>query len=181
MLHAVMTTRSKNPTKMSRTWGPAEVYAAAGVPRGVAHSWIARQLIPLPPGPGMGKERRFSFLDAMCVAVVAELTKLGFVVGSASYAAGMLVRSGDSGIRSLNEEGWTLVIAPSLAPAGTEAPRMSAMSLVKAESPEDMRKFIEAEYSKFTSLVLVDVSGIARRMRERLGEGTAEPGATAEG
>ncbi len=58
---------------------------------------------------------------------------------------------------------------------------MSAMSLVKAESPEDMRKFVEAEYSKFTSLVLVDVSGIARRMRERLGEGTAEPGATAEG
>jgi hypothetical protein len=164
-----MTNDANAADNNARTWGPTEVYAAAGVHRGVAHSWIARHLVPLPPGPGMGKERQFSLLEAVCIALIVELTRLGLTIGAASNAANILVRDKDWGERALHEDGvWTLLLEASSAPGGIEAPSLSPISFFRANTAEDRDRFISENHSDTASLVRLNVSAVARRMTERL-------------
>ena len=73
-----------------QTYGPAEVCLAAGVARATFHSWAARNYLPLPSGPGMGRERSFTFLDAVRIAAVSQLTRLGIMVGMAGRVVGLI-------------------------------------------------------------------------------------------
>jgi hypothetical protein len=62
----------------------AEVCVAARVSRGTFDAWLLRRYLPLPPGPGTGRVRKFSFVDVVRVAVVAELNRQGFSVSKAA-------------------------------------------------------------------------------------------------
>jgi hypothetical protein len=64
-----------------KTYGPAEVAIAAGIPRGTFHSQLARSLTP---GPGQGQSRRFTLVEAIRIAATAQLGRLGVPVATAS-------------------------------------------------------------------------------------------------
>lgn len=68
-----------------QTFGPAEVCYAAQVPRATFHSWAARRFINSDPGPGMGREREFTLLEAIRVVAMAKLNRLGVAIGVAAH------------------------------------------------------------------------------------------------
>ena len=159
------------------TWGPAAVYAAAGIHPGVAHSWIARHLVPLGPGPGMGRERQFSFMDAVLLATIVELTRLGLTVSTASHAAASLVRNRDWTERALADANglWTLVLERSPAPGGVEAPGLSPIAFFRADDAEGRDAWMRKQYPADASIVRVCVSAIAERMIARLANAAPTP------
>jgi hypothetical protein len=70
------------------TFGSAEVRFAARVSQGAFDSWLLRHL-PLASGhPGKGAERRFSMLDAIKIATIAELVGLGLPASAAASYSG---------------------------------------------------------------------------------------------
>jgi hypothetical protein len=152
-----------------KTYGPQEVCDAAGVSRATFHSWVARKYLPLPPGPGMGRERRFSASEAILVAVAAELTKLGLSIGVAARVVDFLLNRDSAGFwpRVQHEDGWMLFIAPSPAPVGVEAPSLMPAALFRPKTPEGFREIRES-LGDPAAAVLADVSVIARRTLERL-------------
>jgi hypothetical protein len=64
-----------------KTFGPAEVAIAAGIPRGTFHSQLARSHTP---GPGQGQSRRFTLEQAVRIAATEKLRRLGIAVAIAS-------------------------------------------------------------------------------------------------
>jgi hypothetical protein len=156
------------------TFGPEQVGRAAGMSRATLHSWIARKYLPLPPGPGMGRERRFTLAEAIVVAVTAELTKLGLSVGSASHAAAELAPLHAEGKRPrISDPPWRLVISPSSAPAGVEAPEWSRVKLLPPMTPIELDDYMREQPGDPAAFVIVDTSRIAQRTMERLGIGSA--------
>jgi hypothetical protein len=61
-----------------------QVCLAARMSRGTFHAWIMRRYLSVPPGPGTGKVRKFSLVDAVRIAIVAELCRQGFSVSKAA-------------------------------------------------------------------------------------------------
>ena len=81
------------------TYGSAEVARAAGIKRGMFDSWLLRKYLPLPPGPGTGRARQYTLLDAVRVAAMAHLTSIGVVpgrAGSSVAAIGRVPQPGDT-------------------------------------------------------------------------------------
>jgi hypothetical protein len=167
-----MSTRANSPAPDSLTWGPAEVYDAAGVSRGVAHSWVARQLIPLPPGPGMGRERRFSLLDAVRIAAVAELTRLGISVSVAARGAALIGGPAAPGLDEVLKKAssFALILTPTTLPLdpATDSTRAVPLGLFQYTSVEQLHSMVALRFSGPTSFIFVDVSGVAARVRAKL-------------
>ena len=162
-------------TMDEESYGPAEVSVAAGVPRPTLHSWIARKYLPLSPGPGMGRERRFTLDEVVMVAITAELSRLGLSVGAAAHAADLRSRLiADGHEPPIHEPGWTLVITPAAAPAGVDSSTMRPLGLIKVKNLTALRKRLKGEYGNPASVVLVDISAIAKRTLERLKAGESK-------
>lgn len=70
--------------KPTKTYGPAEVCYAANIPRATFHSWVSRGLLHLGRGPGMGKARQFTLIQAIRIATIARLNRLGIAVSTAA-------------------------------------------------------------------------------------------------
>lgn len=155
-----------------QTFGPAEVCAAAGVPRATFHSWVARRYFPLPPSAGAGRERRFSLTNAVRVAIVAELTRIGVSIGVAANAARLFqepFRYGD--------QRAGLLLVPDASPAAETAivgPNIMAMPFTSfAEIGFRVAMRPPAGAAAFT---VVDVTAVAERTIQALEGGQeAEP------
>jgi hypothetical protein len=156
-----------------REYGTAEVCAAAGLARGVFDAWLLRKYLPLPPGPGTGRTRTYTRLDAVRIAVVAELTRLGIGIGVAAEAADFTRRLVDEDGQSfsLDEPGWTLILTPSSVSPPDDRRWPHPQALVKDYSPERLHSFIQAHFSEPSSFAFLDISKIAREVTERLGAG----------
>lgn len=142
-----------------RTFGPAEVAAAAGVPRATFHSWLARQYFPLPPSPGAGRERRFSVTDAVRVAIVAKLIRLGVSISVAANAA----KRFQAPFRK-EERRQALVLTESPAGAGDQALHGPAVSEVSFDTFSQIGFHIAMQVpAGSTGFYVVDVTDIAER------------------
>jgi hypothetical protein len=71
-----------------RSYSSADVCRAVGLPRPTFDAWLLRQYLPLPEGPGTGRARTYSLLDAVRIAAAYELTRIGISVGFAGRAIG---------------------------------------------------------------------------------------------
>ena len=164
-----MTHAPETPQNDAKTWGPNEVYWAAGVTRGVAHSWVARKLVPLGPAPGMGKERRFSYEEVVLFGIVTELTRLGVGIGEAAQAAEALTLDERFRARALREDGWFIVIQnPSTAPVGaTKDPRLGR-ALFCLSSIDQLGSVVVGELKHPAAFATVDLSELKRRLTEKL-------------
>ncbi len=153
---------------VERPYSSAAVCQAAGLSRATFDAWLLRHYLPLPPGPGTGRERRFSANEAILVAIAAQLTKSRLSITAAGHAVEFL--NGDTdGLwpRAQFEANWLLVIAQSSAPAKVDAPTSSIhAALVRLESLLDLERTIEDW--DFSVMVIVKVSTIARRTLNRL-------------
>jgi hypothetical protein len=154
--------------EQTQTYGPQEVCDAARIPRATFQSWVSRRYLPLPPAPGPGRERQFSFLDAVRVSVVAELTRLGISVGIAGRAVGNVV---DGHIDPRAESRTALVFASSPGPIkGKDDRHGPAVMVLQFRSMADIefmlaRRFVGGAPAGF---VMVDVTAISERTRAAL-------------
>jgi hypothetical protein len=141
------------------TFGPAEVCEAAGVPRATFHSWLARKYISDAPGPGAGRERRFTLIEAIRIAVIAELNRFGVPV---STAAGYCRRiSGDYSTD------------PTVMILGREqsSTAMAAMNIVPIKQLGEIGKLI----GQIPFLLVIDLSRIAADTKKALAAGRRPP------
>jgi DNA-binding transcriptional MerR regulator len=123
----------------------------------------------------MGRERRFSANEAILIAIAAELTKLGLSIAVAARVVDLLNGDDPDGFwpRVQHEDGWLLIIAPSPAPAGVDAPSLMPAALFRPKTPEleslaELRQQIREKLRDPASVVIADVSVIARRTLRRL-------------
>jgi hypothetical protein len=147
----------------NQTYGPQEVCDAAGVARATFHSWVARKYLPLPPAPGAGRERRFSVRDAVRIAVVVELTRLGVSIGIAGRISGNIT---DRHIERENEITWALIMASSAAyPARASEPAWPGFAIHQLRAPADVEEVIYriVPGGKASSYVMVDLTAVAKR------------------
>jgi hypothetical protein len=155
----------------AKTYGPQEVCDAANVPRATFHSWVARQYLPLPPGPGMGRERQFSLLDAIRIAVVAELNRLGVPPSTAGRASGLI-----AGI--LDGQRLALVLGvPSGAVNNDQTPKAPSMAMVRFTSLSDIELFLRDRFAGGppVGFTMLDITAIADRTRAALDQPGAKP------
>jgi hypothetical protein len=68
------------------TYGSPDVARAAGLRRATLDTWLARRYLPLPEGPGTGRSREYTLLDAIRVAAMAHLTAVGVTPARAGWA-----------------------------------------------------------------------------------------------
>jgi hypothetical protein len=73
-----------------QTYGSADVARAAGVARPAFDSWLLGKYLPLPPGPGTGRARHYSLLDAVRVAAMSHMTFLGVMPNRAGKYAELI-------------------------------------------------------------------------------------------
>lgn len=146
-------------------YSSTEICEAIRLPRTTLDAWLLRRYIDLPPGPGTGRTRKFTSDEVVIIAVTAELTKLSLNIKAAAHAAGLLARAPDGASRPrlLEEDGWTLIVAPSPAPAGIDAPELSPLALIRAKTLTGLLRYVQSALGNPASVVIVDVSQIARR------------------
>ncbi len=145
-----------------RTYNSAEVCDAAGVPRVTFNAWLLRNYLLLPPGPGTGRSRQYSMLDAVRIAVVADLNRLGISVGVAARLSRLITEPLFVGRKFL-------VLAPSTQPLGDEVGKSPRSAIVQSGSLSDVAKQVAINFSDPASLVTVDLYVVARRMASKLG------------
>jgi hypothetical protein len=148
----------------TKTYGPQEVCDAAGVSRATFHSWVARQYLPLPPGPGMGRERQFTLLDAIRVAVVVQLNRLGVPASSAGRASGLITGSHDGG-------SWALVLGPSSGLMNKDqTPKAPPMAMVRFTSLSDIELVLRDRFAGGApaGFTMIDITAVADRTRAAL-------------
>jgi hypothetical protein len=69
----------------------AEVCRAAGLLPKTFDGWLLRRSLPLlPPGPGTGRSRCYSLLDAVRVSAVGDLVRQGLSIGVAGRMVGQI-------------------------------------------------------------------------------------------
>jgi hypothetical protein len=151
-------------------YSSTDVCEATGLRRTTLDAWLLRRYLDLSPGPGTGQERRFTIDEVVLIAITADLTKLGLTVGAAAHAANMLPGLAADGHRPpvYDEDGWTLVIGPSPAPAGIDAPTLSPLAIIKLVKPGDLQLYVQMDLGNTPAVVTADISVIARRTADRL-------------
>ena len=88
------------PMPAGATYGSTEVARAAGVNRATFDGWLLRRYLPLQgPSPGTGRAYRFTLLDAVRAAALAEMTAMGVLPGLAASAIGAIEREPEPGDR----------------------------------------------------------------------------------
>jgi hypothetical protein len=147
-----------------RTYSSAQVCRAAGLPRPTFDTWLLRRFLPLPPGPGTGRERQYSLLDAVRIAVAAELTRQGIAIGIAGRRCAL--------IQQPFAEPRTALLLVGSFPTGDSAPaeRGPASAVWRFGSFEDIAhalryRFLNGPPAAFT---MVDVTAVAERTRALL-------------
>jgi hypothetical protein len=121
---------------------------------------LLRKYLPLPPGPGTGRSRRYSILDAVRIAVVAELGRFGINIGTAAKAAELIGEPVD-------EPNQVLVMGPSTWPIGSKPPDLLPLLIFTYETVEELQTFIAEQFP--VSFMFVDISAVAARVVSRLG------------
>lgn len=146
-----------------REYNSAEVCAAAGLSRSTFDAWLLRNYIPLKPGPGTGRSRTYSLLDATRIAVVAELTRIGISVGTAGRVASNLT---DQEIDPTLERRNALVLASSPGPvAGKEDRKGPAWTISPFRTMADIEHMLRFRFAGGSPVgfLMLDVTAIAAR------------------
>lgn len=146
-----------------RTFGSGEVALAAGIPRATFDAWLLRKYLPLPPGPGTGRSRRYSLLDATRIAVAAELSRLSIAASIAAAASSQIdttMIEPDQG-----RPRTALILVPWPATQGSKLPSRAPMVFVApfrtlADIGERLGASGAADGS-VKAFVMVDVTAIA--------------------
>ena len=147
------------------TFGPNQVCAAAGLPRATFNSWLSRQYLPVAPGRGMGKERRLTLLDAVRVAVVAELNRLGVSIGVAGKACDLI------GQREITHQRMALILTPSSKPLpDDDALRIPPIALVSFSRFEQIEHYLRIRVMGGAPMgfTMIDITAVADRTRAAL-------------
>jgi hypothetical protein len=151
-----------------RSYSSAEVCRAAGLPRPTFDAWLLRRYLPLPLGPGTGRSRTYSLLDAVRISVVFELNRLGINVGTAGRFAGLIV---DRSIDPAAERRTGLILAPSAGPREEDAEQRGPGAVVF-----QFKGWREIEFTLRmhfiggppVGFVMLDITAIADRTRAAL-------------
>lgn len=164
-------------SEFPEAFSSAQVCRASGLSRGTFDAWMLRRYMPVEPGPGTGRVREFSILDAVRIALAAELTRLGVSVSIASRMSGFVQ---DRHLTPLNKKGWVLLLASSSSVHSKDAEnRGPGHTLIKFDGLADIQRALHGMTpgTSPASFVMVDVTAVADRTRAALAD-PAEPAPT---
>jgi len=134
----------------------AEICLAADVARGTFDAWLLRRYLPVPIGPGTGKVRKFSVLDAIRIAVVAEMNRLGIPVSSAADFC-VHVQNDYADVRTV-----MILGPPRKGPTGRRTTDHPTMDIVPLETVRDLDGLLgRGADGQMRGLVIIDLSRIA--------------------
>jgi hypothetical protein len=152
----------------ARIYSSAEVCRAVGLSRRTFDAWLLRQYLPLPPGPGTGRLRTYSLLDAVRISVVYELSRLGINAGTAARFSGLIA---DSSIAPATTRRTALILVPGLGQDGAE-PRAPAVAVYRFESWKDIESALRKDFvdGPPAGFVMLDVTTIVDRTRAALND-----------
>lgn len=141
-------------------YGAAEVCLAAGVPRATFHSWVARKYITQAPGPGMGVAREYTLMEAIRIAAVAELNRLGVPV---SLAAGYCAH-----ISSDYADVRTIIVLgpPRKGGRGARKSLIPTMNIVSFDQTRDLDKWL----GQMRCLTILDLTRVAADTKRTLND-----------
>jgi hypothetical protein len=88
-----------------------QVCVAARMSRGTFDAWLLRRYLSIPPGPGTGKVRKLSLVNAIRIAIVAELCRQGFPVSKAAAYVDQIDCELRATINAVNNSETVLMIA----------------------------------------------------------------------
>jgi hypothetical protein len=137
--------------------------AAVGVPRTSFDAWVLRGYLPLMPGPGTGRARALTLLDAVRFAAMGQLTRLGIPVAAAGKAARnvetRMLKAPRSGQR------WLMIIGA----ARSEETNSPGQVLIGAfKGLADVEYAVSMRLANPTAFVVLDVSATAERVTNAL-------------
>jgi hypothetical protein len=160
------------PGEGHESYSSNQVCDAIGLRRTTLDAWVLRRYLPLADGPGTGKERRFSLVEAIMVATTFELTRLGLSVADAAHSSFVIDRFAADGFKvPIQEDGWLLVVgqAPRSKPIETEAPTIRRQDVIRVKPPGELWPHIRKAVGDPSAVAFADLSRIARDTAERLG------------
>ena len=171
----VVHSEERASARVERPYSSAAVCQAAELSRATFDAWLLRRILPLPPGPGTGRERRFSENEAILVSIAAALTKALSITGAAHVVEFLNKGAGGLWPRVQHEAGWILVAWRCSGTAGDDASSSSIHAmLVRKERFLDLEDTIEG-WGSLTVMVVADVSKIVRQTLQRLTDPAAAP------
>jgi hypothetical protein len=148
---------------VSEGYPATAVCAAVGVPRTSFDAWLLRGYLPLLPGPGTGRARALTLLDAIRFAAMAQLTRLGIPVAAAGKAArnieARMLKAPRSGRR------WMMIIGPA---RSEEASNVGSFFIGEFKGLADVEYAAGLRLSGPPAFVVMDISTLAERITNAL-------------
>jgi hypothetical protein len=148
---------------VSEGFSATDVCGAIGLPRTSFDAWLLRRYIPLAPGPGTGRARSLTLLDAIRIGVMAQLTRLGVSAGAAGKAARVIearmLKAPRSGGR------WTMIVGPA---RSEESTNVGQVLIGQFKGLADAEHAARVRLSDPMAFVMVDISAITERITAAL-------------
>jgi hypothetical protein len=146
---------------VSEGYTATAVCAAVGVPRTSFDAWVLRGYLPLMPGPGTGRARALTLLDAIRFAAMGQLTRLGIPVAAAGKAARniepRMIKAPRRGQR------WMMVLGPARSEEAT-----GPLLIGACKGLADVEHLAGSHLPDLTTFVVMDISTIAERITSAL-------------
>jgi hypothetical protein len=154
---------------VSDGYSSSAVCAAIDVPRTTFDAWVLRGYLHLSPGPGTGRARMLTALDAVRLATVAQLNRLGITISVAGRAsrrveAHMLAPTDD-------DRKWMLILAPAKGPAVDNDDAHPGSTIAgQFKNLSDVEFATNLHFSDPAAFIVVDITRITERTIAALGQ-----------
>jgi MerR HTH family regulatory protein len=153
-----------------RPYNSVGICRATGLSQHTFDAWLLRGILPLPPGPGTGRSRDYSALDAVRIGVAVEMTRAGISPSAAARICGNIHLP-------LFQPRTALLLVGTAPIKADSAERTPAWAIVRfasfTEIADTLRmNFVGGPPPTFT---MMDVTAVAERVLARLADPDADP------
>jgi hypothetical protein len=165
---------------VSEGYSSSAVCEALGLPRTTFDAWMLRGYLPLPAGPGTGRARALSLLDAVRIGTIAQLHRLGIPLSLAGGATRLVQEHVLKPHR--HDAKWMMVIAPTSAQLASDTEtqlegggmQLGPKLVGPYSSPVELADHVRELLFDPMAYVVVDLTAIVRRVERSLAGHAAE-------
>jgi hypothetical protein len=165
---------------VSEGYSSSAVCVALGLPRTTFDAWMLRGYLPLPAGPGTGRARALSLLDAARIGTIVQLNRLGIPLSLAGGATRLV----EERVLKPYQPGtkWMMAIAPGSAQPASDTETQRKGDIVRLgpklvgpySSLDELGRSVKELLFDPDTYVVVDLTAIVHRVESSLAGHPAE-------